>query len=125
MPAVRASPSRSRGSAKSRSIWSRARRRWTSTSPGTRRAGARCSPTEEGPLLVTAEGRRRLVDQRGVVARAHGEAVDEVVHGVPGVALDPPEGHVATLLDQVDQRLPQVAVGHRLPGAALPAPGTP
>ena len=36
IPATAASPARSSGSLKCRSAWSRARRRWTSTSPGAR-----------------------------------------------------------------------------------------
>src|SRR4051794_25214256 len=43
----------------------------------------------------------------------HGELVDEVVHVVAGVALDPPERDVAALVHGVDQRLPQITVRDR------------
>ena len=43
-----------------------------------------------------------------------GQAVDEVVHRIARVALHPAEGDVAALAHELDERLPQVAVGHRL-----------
>src|SRR3954454_22848502 len=55
------------------------------------------------------------------------EPVDEVVHLVPGMPLDPSEADVPTISNGDDERLPQVAVRHRLlravhPAAAQPAP---
>src|SRR3546814_14887522 len=54
--------------------------------------------------------------------RLHGEPVDEVVHRVAGVALDPAERHVAPIQHELDERLPQVAVGDGLALRVLPAP---
>ena len=53
--------------------------------------------------------------------RLHRQAVHQVVHGIAGVALDPPEGDVLALRHQLDERLPQVAVGHRLALGVHPA----
>ncbi len=57
-----------------------------------------------------------------------GEDVDPVVHLVAGVALHPAEPHGPIGVErQLEQRLPQVPVGHRLAGAccASPAASTP
>jgi hypothetical protein len=52
--------------------------------------------------------------------RFDGEAVDQVVHRIAAVALDPPERHV-TGAHQLDQGLPQVGVGDGLLLGVLPA----
>src|SRR5688572_10580382 len=57
----------------------------------------------------------------GAAAGGHREGVDQVVHAVARVALHPAEGDVAAVDVQADERLPQVAVGHRLPGGRRPA----
>src|SRR3954447_4293981 len=54
-----------------------------------------------------------------------GEPVDEVVHLVPGMPLHPSKADVATIPDGDDERLPQVAVRHRLLGAVHPAAAQP
>src|SRR3954447_20049123 len=53
------------------------------------------------------------------------EPVDEVVHRVAGVPLDPPEGDVPAVAHRQDQWFPQVAVGDGLLGAVDPAPAQP
>ena len=60
------------------------------------------------------------------VGRVDGEPVDEIVHGVPAVALDPSEtDQVRAWPGRRDQRLPEIPVGDRLLLAVLPAPGQP
>ena len=62
-----------------------------------------------------ALGRRRL----------HGQAIDEIVHGVVAVTLHPLEHHVAPALHGHDERFPEIAVGNRLLGLVEPPTGDP
>src|SRR5690606_24319834 len=71
-------------------------------------------------------GRRPSAPHGGLRAgRRHGQLVGPVVPHVAVVALHPLEGDVAPGRHQVDQRLPQVPVGHRLLLAVPPAPPLP
>jgi len=55
----------------------------------------------------------------------HCQLVNEVIHAVSTVALDPAELHTATGIDQIDEWLPQVTIGHWLTLAVLPTPAQP
>src|SRR2546421_3580132 len=60
--------------------------------------------------------------------RLQGQAIDEVVVGIDGMSLHPPERDPAVRARQLDQRLPQVLVGDGLPPSVAPAlsqPGLP
>ena len=90
---------------------------------------AACVSTDMVPASVPKvvrrpDRRRRLVAGAGRLGlrRLHRQAVDQVVHGVAGVALHPPEGDVAPRQHQLDEGLPQVPVGHRLLLRVEPAP---
>ena len=85
---------------------------------GRRRSGARCVGRTEGGRIGRVLPRRRLLRDAGL----DGQPVDEVVHRVVAVALHPLEGDLAgTRLVELHERLPQVAVRHRLALAVLPA----
>src|SRR5215467_8938308 len=77
------------------------------------------TPTSTGATLV---GHRRPGPGLLGLRSLHRQHVDQVVHRVARVALHPPEADVAPPAELVDQRLPQVPVGHRLAGAVDPAP---
>ena len=60
------------------------------------------------------------------IGGSSGESVDEVVHGVARVTLHPREVDPASRVEhELEERLPQVAVGHGLALRVLPPPPTP
>ncbi len=79
----------------------------TTVTAGGRHARYTVGRTELGRRLLAAA---RLLGDR----RLDGEPVDQIVHRVVAVALDPGEPHIAAFEHELDQRLPEVAVGHRL-----------
>jgi hypothetical protein len=67
-----------------------------------------------GDALLPPLGPRRL----------HGKLVDQIVHRISRMALDPTEGDLTELHD-LDQWLPQVAIGNRLLVTGDPVPAKP
>src|SRR5439155_23461129 len=84
-----------------------------STAAGSTTAPRRVRRTEVG-------GRLRPRTAQLASSRLDRQPVDEIVHRVVAVALDPAEGDVAAAPNLVDERFPQVAIGHRLAGLVHP-----
>src|SRR5262245_13774783 len=75
-------------------------------------------------LRTLTSGRRAGPSLLGL-GRLHRQHVDQVVHAVTRVTLDPAEADVPPAPVLLDQRLPQVPVGDRLLGRIGPAPPQP